>query len=210
MQAVISDFGGVLTTPLQGSFAAFHRRSGVSLEDLGRAMLATAAASGANPLYEMETGRLSEAAFLASLGEQLSTQLGRTVDLDGFGESFFADLAPNERLVAYMCELHDRGYKLAICTNNVREWSERWQAMIPVAEIFDVIVDSSLVGVRKPDPQIYELTLQQLGVAAADAVFIDDLEINCAAAGGLGLAPVWFQSTEQAIADIEAALRERG
>jgi epoxide hydrolase-like predicted phosphatase len=95
---------------------------------------------------------------------------------------------------------------MAICTNNVREWSARWQAMIPVAELFDVVIDSSELGVRKPDPRIYHATLAALGVAPEAAVFIDDMQINCEAATALGMRAVWFQETEQAIADVEAAL----
>ena len=69
--------------------------------------------------------------------------------MDGFGERYFAQLAPNERMIDYMRELRERGYKLAICTNNVREWEQRWRAMLPVDEIFDVVVDSAFVGIAQ-------------------------------------------------------------
>jgi putative hydrolase of the HAD superfamily len=208
--AIISDFGGVLTSPLRGSFEAFQERSGVPLEQLGLAMAAIAAQNGVNPLFELEVGRLSEADFLSSLGRQLSAQLGRRVDLDGFGESYFANLQPNEPMIDYMRQLRDRGYKLAICTNNVREWERLWRAMLPVDEIFGVVVDSAFVGTRKPEPRIYELTLARLGVAAGTALLIDDIEVNCTAARELGMRAVWFQSAEQAIAETEAALQEAG
>jgi epoxide hydrolase-like predicted phosphatase len=208
--AVISDFGGVLTSSLQGSFEAFQESSGVPLPELGKAMAALAARHGANPLFELETGRLSEAVFLSEIGAQLSQQLGRTVDMDGFGERYFAHLAPNERMIDYMRQLRERGYKTAICTNNVREWERRWRAMLPVDEIFDVVVDSAFVGSRKPEPLIYELTLERLGVEATTALLIDDIELNCTGARRLGIRAVWFQSTEQAIADTEAALGEAG
>ena len=122
------------------------------LAELGHGDGGVAEPAGANPLFELETGRLSEAEFLAGLGAQLSRQLGRPIDLDGFGERYFADLTPNEPLIAYLRELRGRGYKLAICTNNVREWESRWRAMLPVQEIFDVVVDSAFVGLRKPEP----------------------------------------------------------
>ena len=208
MQAVISDFGGVLTSPLAGSFQAFQDTSGVPLEELGKAMAAIGARLGVNPLFELETGRLSEVEFLRQIGEQLSGQLGRPVDMSGFGERYFAHLQPNEALIGYMRELRGRGYKLAICTNNVREWEQRWRAMLPIDEIFDVVVDSAFVGTRKPEPRIYELTLEALGVEAGSALLIDDIEANCTGARALGIHAVWFQSTEQAIADTEAALAE--
>jgi epoxide hydrolase-like predicted phosphatase len=117
---------------------------------------------------------------------------------------------PNERMIDYMRELRGRGYRMAICTNNVREWEQRWRAMLPVDEIFDVVVDSAFVGTRKPEPRIYELTLEQLGIDAGSALFIDDIELNCAGAEDLGIRAVWFQSTEQAITDTEAVLGEAG
>jgi putative hydrolase of the HAD superfamily len=204
--AIISDFGGVLTSPLHGAFQAFQDTSGVPLEELGTAMAAIGARLGVNPLFELETGRLSEVDFLTQIGVQLSEQLGRTVDMDGFGERYFAHLEPNEPMISYMRELRERGYKLAICTNNVREWEARWRAMLPVEEIFDVVVDSAFVGTRKPEPRIYELTLDALGVDAGAALLIDDIEANCTGARALGIQAIWFQSSEQAIADTQAAL----
>ncbi len=206
--AIISDFGGVLTSPLHGAFQAFQDTSGVPLEELGRAMAAIGARLGLNPLFELETGRLGEADFLNQIGRQLSEQLGRPVDMEGFGERYFAHLQPNEEMISYMRELRERGYKLAICTNNVREWEQRWRGMLPVEEIFDVVVDSAFVGTRKPEPRIYELTLDALGVDAGAALLIDDIEANCTGARELGIHAVWFQSSEQAIADTEAALAE--
>jgi putative hydrolase of the HAD superfamily len=206
IEAIISDFGGVLTSPLLHSFAAFQDSSGISLEELGRAMAAIAERHGANPLFELETGRMTEAAFLGSLGAQLTDQLGRTVELHGFGERYFEHLHPNDRVIDFMRQLRERGYKMAICTNNVREWEPLWRAKLPVDEIFEVVVDSAFVGTRKPERRIYELTLERLGVPAGAALLIDDIEPNCAAARELGLQAVWFRSTEQAIADTEAAL----
>jgi epoxide hydrolase-like predicted phosphatase len=204
--AIVSDFGGVLTSPLLHAFEAFRDRSGVPLEALGTAMAAIRERDGANPLFELETGRLTEADFLGALEVQLSAQLQREVDMTGFSERYFDALTPNQALIDYMRELRQRGYRMAICTNNVREWEPLWRAKLPVDEIFDVVVDSAFVGVRKPEARIYELTLQRLGVDAPQALLIDDIELNCTAARELGLAAVWFRSTEQAIADIEAAL----
>jgi epoxide hydrolase-like predicted phosphatase len=207
IKAIISDFGGVLTSPLLHAFEAFETRSGVPLAALGTAMAAIAERDGANPLFELETGRLSEAEFLFKLGTQLSDQLGREVDMNGFSESYFEDLSPNHELIDYMRSLRRRGYRMAICTNNVREWEPLWRAKLPVDEIFEVVVDSAFVGVRKPEARIYELTLERLGVAAPEALLLDDIELNCTAASELGLAAVWFRASEQAIADVDAALR---
>jgi beta-phosphoglucomutase-like phosphatase (HAD superfamily) len=79
-----------------------------------------------------------------------------------------------------------------------------------VDEIFEVVVDSAFVGARKPEPRIYELTLERLGVSAAAALFIDDVEANCDGARAVGMRAVWFQNTEQALAEIEAILADDG
>jgi putative hydrolase of the HAD superfamily len=206
IEAVISDFGGVLTSPLLDSFTNFQNSSGIPLEALGGAMAAVAARDGVNPLFELETGRMTEAQFLRSLSDELTSALGHEIELHGFGEQYFESLHPNGQLIDYMRELRDRRYKLAICTNNVREWEQLWRAKLPVEEIFDVVVDSAFVGTRKPEPQIYEITLQRLGVPAPGALLLDDIELNCQAARELGMTAVWFRSTEQAIEEIEAAL----
>ncbi len=210
IEAVISDFGGVLTSPLLDSFTAFQEASGLSLEQLGMAMAKIFERDGVHPLFELETGRMTEAAFLETLGAQLSAQLGREVELRGFGERYFEHLHPNQEMIAFMRTLAARGYRLAICTNNVREWEQRWRAKLPVDELFEVVVDSAFVGARKPERRIYELTLERLGIEPAAALFVDDVEVNCQAARELGMRSVWFRSNEQAIAEIEAALDGAG
>jgi putative hydrolase of the HAD superfamily len=206
IEAIVSDFGGVLTSSLLGSFVGVLEPSGVSLEDLGQAMAALAEREGSNPLFELETGRISEAQFMGSLSQELSARRGSPVELDDFGARYFRHLQPNQRLIDHMRELRARGYRLAICTNNVREWEARWRAMVPVDEIFDVVVDSAFVGSRKPEPRIYEITLERLGSRPEATLFIDDVEINCQAARELGMEAIHFRSTDQAIEAIEAAL----
>ncbi len=210
VRAIISDFGGVLTTPLLESFAGLMQESGISLESVGKAMGAIAERQGSNPLFELETGRITEAAFWEALSDELSAERGSDVELDGFGERYFQQLKPNERMIEFMRELRGRGYKMAICTNNIREWEAHWRAMLPVDEIFDVVVDSAFVGSRKPEPRIYELTLEQLDASPEAALFIDDVEVNCEGARKLGIEAIRFRSNDQAIEDIEAALRGDG
>lgn len=206
IEAVISDFGGVLTTSLNDSFVGAVQSSGISLEELGKAMFAVSERDGINPLFELETGRITESTFLGRLSEQLSEHRGSRVELDGFGELYSQYLHPNPRVIAYMRELRGRGYKLAICTNNVREWEARWRAMLPVDEIFDVVVDSAFVGSRKPEPRIYEVTLERLNAAPEATLFIDDIDVNCEGARAVGINAIQFRSTDQAIDEIEEML----
>jgi putative hydrolase of the HAD superfamily len=204
---LISDFGGVLTTPLIQAFAGVQATAGVPLEALGRAMV-TATRDGVPPLAELETGRITESEFLGRLEAAMTADLGEPVSLDGFADAFWSHLHPNVELFDYYRGLRARGVALAICTNNVREWEARWRAMLPIDEIFDVVVDSGFVGVRKPDREIYELTLERLGRPAAAAVFVDDIEENVVAARALGLHGVHFTDTASAIAAIDRALAE--
>jgi putative hydrolase of the HAD superfamily len=207
IEVIVSDFGGVLTTPLLDAFVGLQERRGIPLEAFGAALARAAAENGGtNPLFELETGRCTEAAFVRQLGDALRVELGRDVDLARFGEAFFEHLQPNEELFAFMRALRERGYRMAILTNNVREWEPLWRSMLPVDELFELVVDSGFEGVRKPDPRIYELTLERLGVAADATLFLDDMEINCDAARGLGMQAVWFRSNAQAIADVERTL----
>jgi putative hydrolase of the HAD superfamily len=206
IRGVISDFGGVLTNPLSEGFAAMQRSSDISLETFGNAMARLAEEDRAHPLFELETGRLTEHDFLERLGAAVSEDLGRPVELHGFGEAYFAELRPNAPMIERMRELRGRGYRMALLTNNVREWQPLWRTMLPVDEIFEVLVDSGFVGMRKPDAEIYELTLERLELPAEACLFVDDIEVNCDAARELGMTTVHFRETEQALGEIADAL----
>jgi putative hydrolase of the HAD superfamily len=206
IRAVICDFGGVLTSPLLDAFSSIQDSSGISVEALGKAMFAVAGRLGVNPLIELETGRMSERDFLQGLGAELSEQLGHTVTMHGFGEAYFESLDPNQPMIEYMRELRERGYRMAICTNNVREWEQRWRSMLPVDEIFHVVVDSAFVGSRKPEPEIYRVTVDRLDIPAEACLFVDDLDVNCDGAREAGMRTVHFRENRQAMREIEACL----
>ncbi len=206
IRAVISDFGGVLTTPLAGSFQGIADRSGVTMPALGQALAALHERDGAHPLHELECGRPSETAFVDGLRGALSEQLGREVVLDDFADTLWEGLFANEPMIEFMAALRAEGYRMALLTNNVREWELRWRALAPIDEIFELVIDSAFVGVRKPDPEIYELALTGLGLPARECLFIDEAEVNCEAAVAAGMSAVVFGDTEQAMADVRAAL----
>ena len=207
VKAVISDFGGVLTTPLIQSFARVQDETGIPFEELGKAMSRIEERDGKHPLYELEKGRISEEKFLDGLADALEPELGRRPALHRFREIYFDALHPNELMIELMRELKDRGLRMALLTNNVREWEPLWRSMLPVDEIFEVVVDSGFVGMRKPEPGIYELTIERLGdVEAGDCLFIDDADVNCAAARELGMTAVHYQGNDQAIEETRSAI----
>jgi putative hydrolase of the HAD superfamily len=204
-RAVISDFGGVLTSPLIESFAAYQEDSGVTMAALGAAMEgAREANGGAHPLFELEKGLITEAEFL----RRLEAELGDGTRLHRLRHVYFEHLQPNEAMIAHMRALRDRGLRMALLTNNVREWEPQWRSLLPdIDEIFELVVDSAFVGMRKPEPEIYELTLERLGgLEPGECVFLDDIEVNCDAARELGMRAVHFVDNEQALSDLEAAL----
>jgi epoxide hydrolase-like predicted phosphatase len=203
---VISDFGGVLTTPLVQSFAAVQDETGIAFEELAQAMARIDSEDGAHPLYELEKGNLTEADFLQKLGDSLEPVLGHRPELHRFSEIYFDALHPNEPMIELMREAKEGGHRMGMLTNNVREWEPLWRSMLPVDEIFEVVVDSGFVGCRKPDREIYEITLERLGVTSEECLFIDDIDVNCDAARELGMSAVHYQHNDQAIPEIRNAL----
>jgi putative hydrolase of the HAD superfamily len=203
---LICDFGGVLTTPLEAGFLAYQDESGLPLEDLGTAMGRAAEEHGDHPLYMLERGEITEPEF----GARIEAHLHSAFDLGRLRELFMERLERNEDMIAFVRDLRGRGLRTALLTNNVREWEPLWRAKLPeIDELFGVVVDSAFVGLRKPDPAIFELTLERLGgVPPERCVFVDDLDVNCDAARGLGMAAVRFENAAQAIPEIESALAE--
>jgi putative hydrolase of the HAD superfamily len=206
IEAIVCDFGGVLTTPLVESFMAFQDKTGITTETLGKAMQAATEAGGDNPLYEMERGEITEVAFLEVLTDHLEPLLGHRPEMHRFKEIYFEALEPNPAMIDLMRALKGEGYQMAMLTNNVREWEPLWRAMLPVDEIFETVVDSGFVGCRKPESRIYELTLERIEQPAEACLFIDDVLVNIEGARKAGLRAVHFQDNEQAIPEIRAAL----
>ena len=205
IRAVISDFGGVLTNPLWEAFAGWNERVGADPGVLGMALQKAAEERGEHPLYALEKGQMTEDEFTAVVQAQLPGE----IKLEGFREIYFSHLHPNEPMIELMRDLRARGLRMAMLTNNVREWEPLWRAKLPVDEIFEVVVDSAFVGMRKPEREIYELTLERLGgdVRADECVFVDDVDVNCAMATELGMTAVQYVAPDQAIAEIERAVR---
>ncbi len=206
IEAVIFDFGGVLSSPIAESFVHVQEAVGIAPEALGNAMATVTQRDGRNPLFALECGEVTEREFMADLGAVLSEQLGRVVEMQEFSAHYFRHLQTNHEMIGLTRSLRARGYRTAMLTNNVREWEPRWRAMLPVDELFELIVDSAFVGMRKPDPGIFLLTLERLGLPAEACLLIDDFAINCEGARALGMHAVQFLDTAQTINDVEQTL----
>lgn len=200
IKAVVSDFGGVITLPLIEGFKRAHEELGIPIEALGKAMALTASRAPEPPLWTLERGQMTEPDFIAGLAAGLSEILGRPVDLDGYGLRLMGELESNEDLLAYYRSLRERGVRLAILTNNVREWHDAWRQKFAIDDLFELVVDSGFEGTRKPEPEIYALALSRLGLPGEACVFIDDLEVNLPPARAAGMHAIHFRETAQAVA----------
>jgi len=206
IRAIVCDYGGVLTNPLAETYAHLSQTTGVSLWEIGAALAYATERDGVQPMSELEVAKISEREFCDRIESALLATSGRELELTGFRETWFAGRTPNTPFINYLRTVRARGYRLALLTNNVLEWEPLWRATIPVDELFCLVVNSAEEGVRKPDPVIYRTTLERLGIPASDSLFVDDVEENCVAAEHAGLSYVRFETTEQAIEQIERHL----
>jgi putative hydrolase of the HAD superfamily len=189
------------------AFARLQEGSDVPPEAYGEAMAHALARDGVHPLFAIERGEIGEREFLARIERGLEATTGQRISLDGFGARLMDELHPNHELFDHFRALkRDHGLRFALCTNNVREWEPLWRPKLPIDEVFDVVVDSAFVGTRKPEPEIYAITLERLGLAAADCAFLDDLEVNVEAARRTGMHGIVYRDNTRAIAELGSLL----
>jgi putative hydrolase of the HAD superfamily len=204
IESLVSDFGGVLTMPLMDAFWQANEQSGIPPEALRKAMALAAEREPEPPLFRLERGEMSAEEFFSGLSERLREVVGRAVETRDYGSRLMAAMQPNEPLLSYYRALrHERGIRLAVLTNNVREWQSHWRGRWGVDELFELVVDSSFEGVRKPEPEIYARTLARLDLPGEACVFVDDLEVNLPPAAALGMNTVHYRNTAQAISEID-------
>jgi putative hydrolase of the HAD superfamily len=161
--------------------------------------------------HRLERGEIDMKAYYELIMEQAPRVLGRSIDFDAYSR-FMRSSAPGVhwQVVHRIRELRG-SVKLGLLTNNVKEFGEHWRSTFPIDELFEVIVDSSHVGMRKPDPEIYVLTCERLSVDPGNAVFVDDNADNCAAARALGMETVHFGDDPRvALAELDSILERRG
>ena len=187
VEAVIFDFGGVISVPVFHDLDPVDDDFGVPRGSLHRLLFGEA--DDPNPdFHRLETGEGTLAEFLAGLERRAPAIIGRELDAGAFIKfSATRGLQVQWPMVHRIRALRADGMKLALLTNNAKEFSDSWRASFPVLELFPVVVDSSEVGLRKPDPRIYELTCERVAVEPAAAVFLDDNVENVESARAVGL-----------------------
>jgi len=214
IEAVIFDYGGVLSTTPFAGIAEFERRMGYPEKSLARLLFGRGASpqgpTDAVPDHDwhlLETGRLTLDEFHERLVARSEAALGRPLDLGVYAQ-FLRELGVGVHwmMVHRVRELRAEGYRTAILTNNIREWGRFWKGSIPL-ELFDVVVDSCDVGIRKPDPAIFRLTCERLGVAPEAAVFLDDTRRHVEAARQVGLQAILVTDPRDALAELDNILQ---
>jgi putative hydrolase of the HAD superfamily len=202
IEAVVFDYGGVLATSQWDAFADFERRHG--LEPGGLVPYFVVEHEGAPAWHAIETGHLPWGTFADAVVAKATAEGFSLLDVHDL--TALMPLGALWPMVERVRRLKDEGYKLAILTNNVREFAPYWRSTIP-CELFDVIVDSCEEGIRKPDPEIYLRTAQRLGVDPAACVFLDDGAANVDGARAVGMHGIVVGADiDAAIAELDGAL----
>lgn len=202
-QALVVDFGGVLTTPLYLAMARFAEDTGIELQDLARAALGVYTGADDDLVVAYETGRIGTAEFESAFAERLSTATGVEVSPNDLVVRIFAGLEPEAAMFAAVGAARAAGLKTGLLSNS---WGMDLYPRAKLDEQFDVVVISGEVGLRKPDPAIFMLTTERLGVAPAQCVFVDDHPGHLQAAAEAGMATVLHRSPEQSIVELEELL----
>lgn len=200
IRAVLFDFGGViLSSPFDG-FAQYENRN--ELPD-GLIRRINQSNPDTNAWAQFERGTLTPAGF-AEVFEEEGRALGYSVSGREVLACIEGDVRPE--MVRAVRRVNELGMATACLTNNVRSWKTGPQKFREIMELFDHVVESSVLGVRKPDLQFYEHALAELKIEAFEAVFLDDLGINLKPARAMGMTTIKVLNVEQALNDLEAVL----
>jgi putative hydrolase of the HAD superfamily len=187
--AAIFDLGGVMTEPL---FRDRHDIDPIYLNLVAFFLndfrdhyhLPT----GAHDLHLLETGKISDDEFFDRMCKRYAEAGNDPVDARVAQKIIFGrGMVASSAMADAVRQVKNAGYRTALLTNISRDGDAMWRSLIPVEELFDVVVDSSRVGLRKPDPRIYQLTCERLQVQPGRCLFVDDLACNVEAAAKLGM-----------------------
>ncbi len=192
IDAVLFDFGGVLTTPVWDSFAAFCRKEGLEPDAIKQLFRTDPEALAL--LRGLETGDTDEAEFEARFGERLGLE-----NPEHLIDSMFSGMKPEESMVAAVRELRASPLRTGLVSNS---WSVDHYDRDLLAELFDEVVISAEVKLNKPEPEIYLLAAERIGAEPEACVFVDDLKENCEGAAAVGMVPIRHRDPRQTIVEL--------
>lgn len=208
MKAVLFDFGGVITGPLDGMFAAVAAVSGAEPAELAAFLFGSyhSHAEAENLWSRLECGEVPFTDLRRWAADE-GARRGWALDLNHMVD-YLGRIELRQPVLDRIGDLRRRGYLTAVVSNNFKEFDAYWRHRLDLDALFDAVVSSCEVGVRKPDARIYHLTLERLGgIAPGDAVLLDDFEVNLAGARAAGLHGVLVGAdTDAALAELERLL----
>ena len=210
LTGLVVDWGGVLTTALGESMAAWADADDIDLADFRDVMRRWLGASGGaeavwNPVHALERGEMEVPDFEQQLASSLRTRTGASVDPEGLLARMFDRFEHAPDMVGLVHRAHTAGVRTALLSNS---WGndyprDGW------ADMFDAVVISGEVGMRKPEPRIFHHTLDLLGLPPEQCAFVDDLAPNVRAAVTVGMVGVLHTSYESTAAELEVLFGER-
>jgi epoxide hydrolase-like predicted phosphatase len=194
--ALLLDFGGVLTTSVWDSFAAFCRDQG--LEETAVKNLFREDPAALADLRELETGRIGEDEFERRFGERLGL-----TDPEHLIDSMFHGMLPEPSMVEATRRARAAGVRTGLISNS---WSTKHYDRELLSDLFDAVVISAEVGLHKPDAEIFLLGAERAGAEPSTCVFVDDLRENCAGAEAVGMTAVLHRDPPETITRLEQLL----
>jgi putative hydrolase of the HAD superfamily len=198
IEGLLVDYGGVLTTNVWDSFRAFCEAEGLEREKVKQLFREDPEALGL--LRRLEVGELDEDSFSAEFGPLLGIAPDR---YEGLVDRLFAGMQPEEPMFEALRRARRAGIKTGMISNS---WGRGRYDRSLFDELFDGVVISGIVGIRKPAPEIYAMGAESVGLAPSDCVFVDDLGFNLKPAKELGMATVLHTDAEATIGQLEDLL----
>lgn len=196
--AVLFDFAGVLTS---SPWVAMTAAGGGNLELL----IGSYEDDTDHPWHQVERGEMAIGDWAAAVSETGRAQ-GIEIDFTPL-QAMLGEMTLHEQIIRRVRTLRVEGYRLGLITNNVREGTAMWRSLVPVDDLFDVVVDSSEVGMRKPNPAIYHHALELLGgIPPEQAVFLDDTPGNVEGALRAGLRAILVDDPDKAVTELDELL----
>jgi epoxide hydrolase-like predicted phosphatase len=194
-RGLLLDYGGVLTSNLFDSFRAFCEQEGLEPEAIGQRLRADRGTR--ELLIGLELGELPEADF----EPQFAAALG--VPAPGLIDRLFAGSGPDQSMLDAVLAARAAGVRTGLISNS---WGTRRYDRAALARLFDGVVISGEVGMRKPAPEMYVLGAERIGIEPAECVFVDDLDFNLTPAQDLGMAVVHHTSAQETVPALERLL----
>lgn len=200
LTALVVDFGGVLTTSMRESFTRFVTTEDVDGEHLHTVLFGD---YGEGTLvHGIETGRITMEQFERELATKLKTRTGNPVAAEGLVKRMFSGAGADHRMIEAVRRARASGLKTGLLSNS---WGNRDSYEFAHFDtLFDAVVISGEVGLRKPDPEIYALAARDLGVEPAECVFVDDINANIRGAVAAGMFGVHHTDTDTTLTELEA------